>query len=116
MKIIRSGSYRDGGTTYVALDKGNKREVEYQIDYSLPHNGRPRHVGRVYRDGNVSEYEIGSEQERKVCNLIRQLAEEKLGKDFMVKFLAGEEGYPDNEIWSGVCSFLKICESEGKYA
>lgn len=114
MKIVGAGGYRDGGTTYVSIDKGNNRIVEYQIDYSLPHDGRPRKVGRVYRNESVSEYEIGSEQERRVCDLVLGLSIDMLGNEIVERILSGEDVKVESMTMDYVCSFLSVCQEEVK--
>ncbi|WP_028886442.1 hypothetical protein [Teredinibacter turnerae] len=115
MKIIEAYTYRDGGITYVVVDKGAKKD-EYAIDYSLPSDGRPRKVSKVYRNGNKSEYEIGSEQEKSVCLLIKELAENELGKEKLSAVIAGEDKPPPGDLWFYVCNFIEITTKEGRYA
>ncbi len=79
MKIVEANIFRDGGTVYVDIEECGA-VTRFQLDYSLPWDGRPRSIS-VSANGETRNIAIGSEEERAVCNGIRRCLESVYGID-----------------------------------
>jgi hypothetical protein len=115
MEIVDSCTYRNGGTTYVIVEIDGE-EVEYAIDYALPHDGRDRHVSLFKKGKERLVFPIGSREEREACQLIRRLAEKEFGNETVLAILSEVENPVPGSLWFYVSNFLRIANKEGKYA
>lgn len=77
MKIIDADAYLDGGTSFVVIDDDGV-STRFELDYSLPRDGRPRHV-TVSTDHEKRVLAIGSKEETDACSRIKALLEEEYG-------------------------------------
>ena len=72
--ILFADFYLDGGTAIVSVEEGGL-ETQYELDYSLPWDGRPRHI-TVERLGQRRTVPIGSPEEKEICRTIRSCLED----------------------------------------
>jgi len=138
MKLVRAGSFLDGGTVYVEIEHEGQVS-EFMLDYSLPWDNRPRYISVVEKDSR-RDVAIGSEEEKNICKSIRGLLEEKYGEAIVRMALetadarkaaweehcakqslfVSLEGYDDPHplpfigIWSVAYRFLEKAWREGK--
>ena len=114
--------------------------MRLMLDYSLPWDGRPRHI-TVIESGKTRLLPIGSEEERATCFAVRRLLEQEFGEISVCEALKHEdarrvawerhcakqdslfvstEGYADpyplrfSGLWLTVYDFVEKSHREGK--
>ena len=79
MKIVEADLCFDGGTVSVVMQEGGT-ETRYEMDYSLPWDGRPRSVS-VTVGGKTRYLAVGSDEESEICSNIKRRLEDKYGRE-----------------------------------
>jgi hypothetical protein len=100
MRIVNADMILDGGTVIVKARKG-VAVVRFQLDYSLPWDGRPRKIS-VTKFGRTRIIPIGSEEENDICNSIKECLEKRYGRDVVHQAL--ESSQARKEAWEEWCA------------
>ena len=115
MRLIDAMSFRDGGTTTITLKTGFFRKVSYTIDFSLPHDGRPRFIfrGKPYTPKkDMQRLDIGSAEEVRIQNWLSEAAVRQFGQPAVQDFLEGRSQNPGRGKWGYALNFLNILTKE----
>lgn len=112
-ELVDANSLRDGGSTFVTLRMPTQSVVTYWFDYSLPWDGRVRHV-RMTLGEHSSFLEPGGQDELSACNALRSVLVENFGESVVSRFESGDVENPGKERWYYAFNFLRLCIKEGK--
>jgi hypothetical protein len=100
MKIVGADAYWDGGTVCVDIEE-KTTVTRFELDHSLPWDGRPRHIS-ISANGETRKIPIGSEEERGVCFKIRGCLEKEYGADAVCDAL--ETSHARKVAWDDHCA------------
>ena len=87
--IVGADACFDGGTVWV-ITLGWRGFARYELDYSLPMDGRPRYI-TVHRFFKSRRIPIDSDEEKKTCAKIRRSLERRYGQDAVKSALESSE-------------------------
>ena len=114
IEIVGANMYRDGGTTFVFL-KENEKAFMVEFDHKLPNNGRKRVITKT-ESGVRKEYTIGSNEEKEVCLLIKNLLSKQYGDKMVTDYLSNKIENPGEDYWKYVFIFAWLAQKENKFA
>lgn len=112
--LLDAMTMRDGGTTFVVVEKREVGQVTYTFDYSLPWDGRARYITEHIADGSSKILPINGPQEIAACELIRALLVGEFGESLVESFAKGEANNPGSEKWFYAFNFLRHAVKEQK--
>ena len=114
MALLDAMTMRDGGTTFVVVEKPDVGQITYTFDYSLPWDGRVRYITEHTADDFSTKLPINGPQELAACQLIRALLVAEFGESLVESFAKGEANNPGTEKWFYAFNFLRHAVKERK--
>ena len=100
MKVVGGDFFLDGGTVYVDIQVAGV-VTRFQLDYSLPWDGRPRYISET-ANGGTRKVAIGSEEEKQICFVVRNCLELAYGTDAVLNAL--ETSQARKLAWEDYCA------------
>lgn len=100
--ILGADVLLDGGTVHVST-LGWQGFARYELDYSLPLDGRPRYIS-VRKFGRTKRIPIGSDEEKEICASIQRNLERRFGRRTVISALESSEARRE--------AFEKWCSSQ----
>ncbi len=112
MEFQDAESLLDGGTTCLTVSDRSKKKY-ITIDYSLPLDGRPRHIFLGKRQfSRERKLTIDSPEEKEIINWLIEELIAQFGADNIQNFIKGESGGFGIGKWRFALNFLHILSKE----
>jgi hypothetical protein len=115
MRLEDAETLLDGGTTCLTVLDGFEK-LYITIDYSLPMDGRPRHIfiGKTHFTQD-NQLEINSEREKQIVNWLKNELIAKFGEIRVQDFIEGKFDGSVKGKWLYALNFLRIISKERDY-